>query len=283
MKKKNISAKTVVIYTMVYLFLFILVVICLLPFINVLINATRQSYEIQKQGISFKIGSFFDENWTLLATYADVWKGFTNSLYVSVMVTALSAYFSALTAYGFRMYDFKLNKFLFGFIIIMMMVPSQLGFIGYYRFVSNVGLIDTYSALIIPAIASIGTVFFFRQYAEVTVNKEIIEAARIDGANEVYTFHKIGLPLMMPAIATMSIMTFIGSWNNYMGARIVINSPSKYTLPLMIANLKASEVWYKHQGSLYAGLAFSIVPILIVFAVFSRFIIDSIGEGAVKG
>ncbi len=280
---KKFSLKKTVVYGLGYTFLIILTLVCLIPFINVIVNATRQSYEIQKEGFSLIPGNFLQENWNVLKTYADVWKGFLNSLYVSISVTALSAYFSALTAYGFRMYSFKLNKFLFGFIVVMMMVPVQLGFIGMYKFMSNVGLIDTYWALIIPAIASSGTVFFFKQYAEVTVSKEIIEAARIDGAGEIYTYHKIGLPLMMPAIATMSIMTFIGSWNNYLGARILLNSPSKYTLPLMIANLKASEVWYKHQGSLYVGLAFTIVPILIVFVAFSRYIIDSIGEGSVKG
>ncbi len=280
---KKFKPKKMLVYSLGYTFLIILTLICLIPFINVIINATRQSFEIQKEGFSLLPGKSLIQNWNVLKTYADVWRGFLNSLFVSICTTILTAYFSALTAYGFRMYSFKLNKVMFGFIIIMMMVPVQLGFIGMYRFMSSIGLIDTYWALIIPAIASSGTVFFFKQYAEVTVSKEIIEAARIDGANEIYTYHKIGLPLMMPAIATMSIMTFIGSWNNYLGARILINTPSKYTLPLMIANLKASEVWYKHQGSLYVGLAFTIVPILIVFVSFSKYIIDSIGEGAVKG
>ncbi len=256
---------------------------CILPFINVFVNATRQSIEIQKDGFTLIPSHFFDENWDKLTVYADILRGFANSLFVSVCVTGLSAYFSALTAYGFRMYSFKLNKVLFSFIIIMLMVPAQLGFIGMYKFMSNIGLIDTYWALIIPAIASTGTVFFLKQYAEVTVNAEIIEAARIDGSSEIYTFHKIGFTLMGPGIATMSIMTFIGSWNNYLGARILINSTEKFTLPLMIANLKASEAWYKHQGSMYVGLAFSIIPILIVFVSFSKYIIASIGDGADKG
>lgn len=279
--KKSVRVK--VAFAFIYLFLGLLAVICILPFVNVFVNATRQSFDIQKQGFSLVPGNYFSENWNTLKIYADILRGFFNSLFVSLSITVLSGYFSALTAYGFRMYQFKLNKFLFTLIIIMLMVPAQLSFIGMYKFMSNIGLIDTYTALIIPAIASIGTVFFLKQYAEVTVNSEIVEAARIDGSKEIYTFHKIGLPLMMPGIATMSIMTFIGSWNNYLGARILINSTSKYTLPLMIANLKASEAWYKHQGSMFVGLAFSIIPILIVFVTFSKYIIASIGEGAVKG
>ncbi len=277
------SMKVKIAFVFIYFILFLLTLICILPFINVFINATRQSFDIQRQGFSLVPGKYFSENWNTLKVYADILRGFSNSLFVSLSVTILSAYFSSLTAYGFRMYKFKLNKVLFSFIIIMLMVPAQLGFIGMYKFMSNIGLIDTYWALIIPAIASTGTVFFLKQYAEVTVNSEIIEAARIDGSPEIYTFHRIGLPLMMPGIATMSIMTFIGSWNNYLGARILINSTSKYTLPLMIANLKASEAWYKHQGSMFVGLAFSIIPILIIFVLFSKYIISSIGEGAVKG
>lgn len=280
-KKANLKVKIMLAF--IYVLLLLLVIICILPFINVFVNATRQSIEIQKDGFTLVPSHFFGENWDTLATYADILRGFVNSLFVAVCVTALSGYFSALTAYGFRMYNFKWNKLLFSFIIVLLMVPAQLGFIGMYKFMSNIGLIDTYWALIIPSIASIGTVFFLKQYAEVTINAEIIESARIDGSSELYTFHKIGLPLMIPGIATMSIMTFIGSWNNYLGARILINSTEKFTLPLMIANLKASEAWYKHQGSMYVGLAFSIIPILIVFIIFSKYIIASIGEGAVKG
>ncbi len=281
--KSGSKTLTVSVYTIIYILLAVLTVICILPFINVFINATRQSFEIQKQGFTLTPGNYFSENWDKLKIYADMLRGFNNSLFISVSVTALSAYFSALTAYGFRLYNFKYNKFLFGFIIVMLMVPVQLGFIGMYKFMSNIGFIDTPYALIIPAIASAGTVFFFKQYAEVVIVKEIVEAARIDGSSEIFTFHRIGLPMMMPGIATMSIMTFIGSWNNYLGARVLLNSQENYTLPLMIANLKASEAWYKHQGSLYAGLAFSIIPILIVFVLFSKYIISSIGDGAVKG
>ncbi len=283
MRKNKSKIKKFIIYFLISSILIFLAIICILPFLNVFVNATRQSFDIQKKSFTLVPDTYFKENWNVLTVYADLLRGFMNSLIISLSVTVLSAYFSALTAYGFRMYKFKLNKFLFGFIIVMLMVPVQLGFIGMYQFMSNIGLINTYSAMIIPAIASAGTVFFLKQYSEVVVVKEIIEAARIDGSNEIFTFHRIGLPMMMPAISTMSIMTFIGSWNNYLGARILLNDKEMFTLPLMIANLKASEVWYKHQGSLYVGLAFSIIPILIVFMSFSKYIISSIGEGAVKG
>ena len=277
------KAKQTVIYTVFYIALGILVLVCIIPFFMVMMNATRTGMEIQGSTFSLTPGSAFKDNYDLLLVFADVPRGFLNSLYVAVMVTLLSGYFSALTAYGFYLYQFKLNKILFGVIIVFMMVPTQLAFIGFYQFMVRINLVDTFYPLILPAIASIGTVFFLRQYASGTINKEIIESARIDGANEIYTFHRIGIPLMMPGIATMSIFTFIGSWNNYLGARIILNSPDKFTLPLQIAQLRGSNVWFENQGALYVGLAFSVFPIMLVFIIFSRYLVDSIAAGAVKG
>ncbi len=279
--KENLKRKTV--YTLLYILLGILVIICLIPFVMVLMNATRSGVSIQKNGLSLIPGGYFMDNWETLKQFTDIKRGFINSMFISISVTILSGYFSALTAYGFYTYNFKANKLLFGFIVLFMMVPSQLAFLGFYEWMSILGFVDTFIPLIIPAIASVGTVFFLRQYASGTVSKEIIDSARIDGASELYTFHKIGIPLMMPGISTMSIFTFIGSWNNYLGARIILNSPEKFTLPLQLANLKGSKVWFENQGPLYLGLFVSIFPIVIIFIIFSKFLVESIAAGAVKG
>ena len=271
------------VFTLVYSFLTLLVLVSLIPFLMVMVNATRTGASIQANGFSLIPGTAFIENWETLNLFANILLGFRNSLMVSVSVTVLAGYFSALTAYGFYVYRFKLNNFLFGFILIFMMVPTQLSFLGFYEFMSQLGLIDSFIPLIIPSIASIGTVFFLRQFTSGVLNKELIESARIDGANEFYIFHRIGLPIMMPGVATMSIFTFIGSWNNYLGARIILNSPSKFTLPLQLANLRGSTVWFTNMGALYVGLMISIVPIVIIFIAFSRYIVDSISAGAVKG
>lgn len=277
------KVKQSIIYSVFYVMLVVMVIACVIPFIMVMMNATRTGMEIQGSTFSLTPGGSLKENYDLLLVFANVPRGFVNSLWVSLWVTLLSGYFSALTAYGFYLYKFKGNKTLFGIIIIFMMVPTQLAFIGFYQFMVRISLVDTFYPLILPAIASIGTVFFLRQYASATVHKEIVESARIDGSSELYTFHRIGIPLMMPGIATMSIFTFIGSWNNYLGARIILNSPDKFTLPLQIAQLRGSNVWFENQGALYVGLAFSVFPIMIVFIIFSRYLVDSIAAGAVKG
>ncbi|MCF7925066.1 MAG: carbohydrate ABC transporter permease [Candidatus Izimaplasma sp.] len=275
--------KRVVVYMSLYFGLIVLVAVSMVPFVMVLMNATRSGQAIQENGLSLSPGGYFVENWETLKLFTNITSGFFNSLFISTSVTVLSAYFSALTAFGFYIYKFKANKYLFAFIVIFMMVPVQLAFLGFYEFMSVIGLVDTRAALIIPAVANVGTVFFLRQYAAGTINKEVIESARMDGANEIYIFHRIGFPLMMPGIATMSIFTFIASWNNYLGARVILNSPEKFTLPLQLANLKGSQVWYENQGPLYMGLFISIFPIVITFIIFSRYLVDSIAAGAVKG
>lgn len=277
------KVRKVTVYTLIYLFLAFLVVIAVIPFWIVLINATRDGMSISTQGITLIPGKSLMENYKILVENVDVMRGFRNSLKIAVSVTVLSAYFSALTAYGFHIYNFRGKNVLFGLILIFMMVPSQLAFLGYVRLMTQIGLMDNHLALIIPSIASIGTVFFLRAYISSSLGREIIEAARIDGAGEMYIFHRIALPLMAPGVATMSIFTFIGSWNNYLSARVILSSKENETLPMVISSLKALRIWYQNQGAIYLGFAISIVPIVIVFIFASKYLIENISAGAVKG
>ncbi len=163
-----------------------------------------------------------------------------------------------------------------------MMIPAQLSLIGFYNLCQKLHMVDSYLPLIIPAIASPGTVFFLRQYVQSTLSKALLEAARIDGAGELHIFHKIVLPIMAPGIATMSIGAFIGNWNNYLVPLILLNTPDKMTLPVMISTLNAATDLQKNQGAIYLGVAISVVPILIVFCFCSKYIISSITAGSVK-
>jgi multiple sugar transport system permease protein len=275
--------KKIIVYTSIYLFLGFLVVISVVPFWIVIINATRDGMSISTQGITIFPGNSLRENYRILVDNVNVLRGFTNSLKIALAVTVLSGYFSALTAYGFHIFNFKGKNVLFGIILIFMMVPSQLAFLGYVKLMTQIGLMDNHLALIIPAIASIGTVFFLRAYISSSLSKEIIESARIDGAGELYIFHRIALPLMAPGVATMAIFTFIGSWNNYLSARVILSSKENETLPMVISSLKALRIWHQNQGAIYLGFAISIVPIVIVFIFASKYLIENISAGAVKG
>ncbi|KHD15379.1 carbohydrate ABC transporter permease [Clostridium butyricum] len=267
--------------SMIYIVLILLSVVCLCPFLIMMVNSTRSSQEIINS-FSFIPGSSLQSNWKIMSDYFNIFNGLKNSLFISICVTALSGYFSALTAYGLAIYKFKGRNALFTTILVLMMVPAQLGLLGFYDLVNGLGLMDSYLPLIIPAIASPFTVFFLRQYILSVLPASIVEAARMDGASEISTFHRIGLPLMMPGIATMSIGTFIGSWNNYLMPLVLIVSPKKFTLPVMMGSLSASKDITANMGATYVSVAVSVIPIMIAFCFFSKYIIGSISAGGVK-
>lgn len=267
--------------TILYILLILLGAACMFPFLLMMVNATRSGTEIVR---SFTLipSTHIKENWDLVFRYFNLFKGMWNSILVAVPATILGAYFSALTAYGLAMYKFKGNKVLFMTILIFMMIPGQLSLIGFYNLCTKLHLVNSYIPLIVPAIAAPGTVFFLRQYVLSVMPPSLIEAARIDGARELYAFHKIALPIMSPGIATMAIMGFIGNWNSYLLPMIILNRNEKFTLPVMMATLKASTDINSNQGAIYLAVAISVIPILLVFAFFSKYIISSISAGAVK-
>lgn len=265
----------------IYACMILLAAVCFLPFLLMIVNATRSGVEITH---SFTLipSSHLKENWEALFSYVNLFQGFKNSLLVAIPATVLTAYFSSITAYALAVYRFKGSGWLFKVLVIFMMIPAQLSLIGFYNLCQKLHMVDSYLPLIIPAIASPGTVFFLRQYVQSTLSKALLEAARIDGARELHIFHRIVLPIMAPGIATMSIGAFIGNWNNYLVPLILLNTPDKMTLPVMISTLNAATDLQKNQGAIYLGVAISVVPILIVFCFCSKYIISSISAGSVK-
>ena len=264
-----------------YILLILLAATCMFPFWMMIVNATRSGNEIVT-GFTLIPSTHLKENWEQVFQFFNLFKGMWNSLIVSVPATLLCAYFSMMTAYGLAFYKFKGNKVIFGAILAFMMIPGQLSLIGFYLLCTKMHLVNSYIPLIIPAIAAPGTVFFLKQYTEASLSKSLIEAARIDGASELYSFHRIVIPVLSPAVATMGIMAFIGNWNNYLLPMIIINKNDKMTLPVMMATLKASTDINRNQGAIYLSVAISVIPILLVFAFFSKYIISSVSAGAVK-
>lgn len=279
-KEKKTKKRRSIVKGIIYALLILTAVICFIPFLMMLVNATRSNDAILT-GFTLIPGTALMENYRTMMEYVNIWNGFKNSLIISVLVTLLTGYFSALTAYGFAFYTFKGKNFLFVFMLVMMMVPGQLGLIGFYELCKNLGILDTFIPLIVPAVASPFVVFFLRQYIQTTLHPSLIEAARIDGASELRIFHTVAIPIMMPAVATMSIFTFIGSWNNYIMPLVILFSPEKYTLPVLMGFLKGSQV-AQNLGSMYLGIAISVVPIMIAFLFLSKYIVNSISAGAVK-
>lgn len=266
---------------LLYFFLILLAAMCLFPFLMMMVNATRSGAEIVT-GFTLIPSTHTVENWHTVFEYFNLFVGMRNSILVAIPATLLSAYFSSMTAYGLAFYKFKGNKVIFMAILIFMMIPGQLSLIGFYQLCSKLHLINSYIPLIIPAIAAPGTVFFLRQYILSSLSPSLVEAARIDGASELYTFHRLVIPIISPAVATMGIMGFIGNWNNYLLPMILINKNEKMTLPVMMATLRSSTDINANQGAIYLAVAISIIPILVVFCFFSKYIISSVSAGAVK-
>lgn len=267
-----------------YIVLIILTLACLLPFYILLINSTRAHADIQKE-FSAVPGVWFVTNLT------NVWnnetilivRGMINSLIVSTLTVVLSVYFSALTAYAIHAYDFKLKKFAFNFILLIMTVPTQVGALGFIRMVTAMGMKETFWPLILPAIASPATFFFMKQYMESSLPLEIVEAARIDGSGEYNTFNQIILPMLKPALAVQAIFGFVSSWNNYFTPSLILTKAEMKTLPLWIAYLRGADFTKFDMGQLYMMIAVSIFPVVIIYICLSKFIVQGVTLGSVKG
>ena len=268
----------------VHVILIALSFLCLFFFYILIVNATRSHAELQR-GFSALQGKYFLENLKNVANDGTfpMFQGIINSLVVSACSAALCTYFSSLTAYGLYAYDFKMKKAAFTFIMAILVMPTQVTAMGFLRLITNMGMYDSLLPLIIPSIASPSVFYFMYSYLESSLPLSLVEAARIDGSGEFKTFNKIVLPIMKPAIAVQAIFTFVGSWNNYFVPALVIQSKDKMTVPILIATLRGADYMNFDMGKIYMMITVAIVPIIIVYLILSKYIIEGVTLGGVKG
>ena len=266
-----------------YVVLCIITFFCLFWFYILFINATRSNGELQA-GFTLAPSSHLWENWlNLVHGTLPVWRGMFNSLIAATCSAALCVYFSTMTAYAIHAYEFKLKKFIYPFILMIMMIPTQVTALGFVQLVSNMKLEDNFIPLIVPSVAVPVTFFYMKQYMESSLPLSLIEAARIDGSGEFRTFNSIVLPLMKPAIAVQAIFTFVSSWNNYFTPALILHNDKMKTLPILIAQLRAAD-WLKFDmGQVYVMIAFSIFPVIVVYLILSKHIVQGVALGSVKG
>lgn len=265
-----------------YITCIILAIISLFPFFIMIINSTRDTYQIQQHAVSFVPGTHFFKNLEILTGKSfDPMQGFINSLIISICSTICTIYFSTLTAFALVAYDWRLRKPFFTFIMAVLMIPAQVTSIGFFQFMYKIGLTNNYLALILPAIAAPTVVFFMRQYMIPSLPMDILQSARIDGAGEFRIFNQIVLPMMKPAMATQAIFSFVTSWNNLFMPSILINDTEKYTMPMMVQMLRG-DIYKTEFGSIYLGLFLTILPVLVVYFLLSKHIIAGVALGGVK-
>lgn len=268
----------------VYLVLALLTFMCLFFFYLMLVNSSRSNSELQSGFAPFFKGHFFENlknAWTDAAI--DIPRGMLNSLTIAGLSAVLTTYFSALTAYGIHAYNFRGSKQLHTFILAIMMIPTQVSATGFVMMVNAIGLTNNYIPLIVPAIASPVVYFYMKQYMESVLPLELVEAARVDGANEFYTFNRIVMPIMMPAVAVQMIFSFVGSWNNFFIPAMLLDKPEKKTVPMMIAALRSADYKSFDLGKVYMLILLSILPVIVVYLILSKFIIKGVTAGGVKG
>ena len=270
-------------HVIAYVVLIIISFFCLFWFYIMFINATRSNGQLQS-GFTAIPSTNLLKNWNnLVHGTLPIWYGMFNSLIIAACSAVLCTYFSTMTAYAIHAYEFRMKRFIYPFILMIMMIPTQVTALGFIKLVTKMGLMDSFIPLIVPTIASPVVFFYMKQYMESALPLSLIEAARIDGSGEFRTFNSIVLPLMKPAIAVQAIFTFVSSWNNYFTPALILHDDKKKTLPILIAQLRAAD-WLKFDmGQVYVMITFSILPVIVVYLILSKHIVQGIALGSVKG
>ncbi|MBO7676434.1 MAG: carbohydrate ABC transporter permease [Erysipelotrichaceae bacterium] len=268
----------------VYSILAFLCFLCLFFFYLMFVNSTRSNGELQG-GFTMIPSSYFFKN--LVSAWKDpdinIPVGMKNSFIIAISSALLTTYFSALTAYGTYVYNFKLKKFVHLFILAIMMIPSQVSAVGFIQLAFQYHLTNKLWLLIVPSVAAPATYFYMHQYLEATLPLEMVEAARIDGSNEFRIFNEIVLPIMKPAMAVQMIFSFVGSWNNYFMPSLLLNKPNVKTVPVMIATLRSADYSKFDMGKVYMLMLLAILPVMVIYVILSKSIIKGVTSGSVKG
>jgi multiple sugar transport system permease protein len=223
------------------------------------------------------------DNFSHLLDQLDMPRYFMNSLIVAVLVTVCNLLFCSMLGYALAKLDFTGRSKVFAIVLGALMVPGNLMILPLYVLMSRLNLIDTYAGLVLPFAAGAFGVFLMRQFMQ-SIPDELLEAARIDGAGEWYIFWRIVLPLVRPALATLTIFTFLGSWNNFVWPLIATNDPDKYTLPVALATFAndPNRTVGGGNGMLMAGSLLIVLPVLVVFVALQRHFTQGIATVGLK-
>jgi multiple sugar transport system permease protein len=251
------------------------------PFYFMLVFATHGNREILSMPPPLWFGdALLDNLRQLLTSLPHFWKNVGWSVYIALASTLLNLFFCSLAGYAFAMYRFPGREWLFGAVMATMLLPAFVGMIPTALIMSWLGWMDQPRALYIPGACGALGIFLMRQYIESAIPRELIDAARIDGCGEFAIYWRIVLPLIGPALGTLGLITFIGSWNNFIGPLIVIRDMEMYTIPLALRSLQGTGQipW----GAISAGSAIAVLPLLALFMVASRRLIEGLTAGAVK-
>jgi multiple sugar transport system permease protein len=265
---------------LIYIFLIITALITIAPFLWMVSASFMLDGHASTYPPRFIPDQFTLIQYKTLFLRLNIARNFFNSLFLSVSVTIVSLFFNSMAGYAFAKYRFKGKNKLFNFLLSSMVIPAQVTMLPLFLMLKELGLINTYMAIIIPGLANIFGIFLIRQYA-LSIPDSLIESARIDGATDFEIYRLIILPLCIPILITLAIFTFMTTWNDFLWPLIALTDNSMYTLPVALANLMGEHT--KDPELMMAGSVVTIIPVIIVFLLLQKYYIKGIMMGSVKG
>ncbi|OCH78337.1 sugar ABC transporter permease [Vibrio genomosp. F10] len=278
---RTLHIMTKVAMVMLAILLIISAIVTVFPFVWSALLSTRDRSEIFGSGISFAIGDSLMVNYAKLLEIMPFWKAMFNSIYVAFLGTTISLLFCSMGGYAFAVFKFKGKNFLFGMLVGSMAIPPVLSLIPYFMIVKFLGLLDNHIAVWLPFTTTPFGIFLMRQHVIASIPKELLEAAKLDGAGEFRTYWSVVLPLMKPALATLAIVQFVFFWNMFMQPLVVLNNPDNYVITQALRSVQGipNTPW----GAVMLGTTISILPLVITYLFASKQMISGLTSGAVKG
>ncbi|WEV59140.1 carbohydrate ABC transporter permease [Bifidobacterium sp. ESL0728] len=264
----------------VYVVLAFVGVVWIFPFIWMVLGSVKTQREIIGPHPQFLPKAPTFVNFQQWFSQLHFWRFFTNSFVVSVLVVVGNVVFCSMVGYALSKIRFKGKKIVFGCVMVTLMIPSVATFVPMFVLISDVHLVDTYAALILPFLAQPMGVFLMKQFID-GVPDAVLEAAKVDGAGELRIFFQIVMPECGPALATLCILTFLGSWNNFLWPLVAVQSMDKYTLPVALS-LYTTGQNANNYSLLLAGAVLVIAPILLLFVFLQRYFIQGVSMTGIK-
>ncbi|MHA7275882.1 carbohydrate ABC transporter permease [Arthrobacter sp. HLT1-21] len=263
-----------------YLVLTLGMIAMILPFVWMILGSFKTNAEIRQYPLNFWPLEPTLDNYTELFVRLDFATFFANSLVVAIFVTAGNIIFSSMVGYALAKLEFAGKKVLFILVLGTLMVPGVVTFVPLFVLTANLGLVNSYPGLILPFLIAPLGVFLMRQFM-LSLPDELIEAARIDGASEWRIFLRVIMPLCGPAVATLTILTFLASWNNFLWPLVVATSEDRYTLPVALALYSVGQNAAEY-GLMMAGAVVVVLPILLIFVLLQKYFVQGIALTGIK-
>jgi multiple sugar transport system permease protein len=266
----------------IYIILGLFALLFLMPLFWMLSTSFKPKSQWFSRELQWIPQTFTTQNYaTLLAnSTTPIVRWFVNSLVVAMIVTALILLIDSLAAYAYARMQFRGRNTLFAILLATLFMPGMMFLVPNFLTVYRLGLLNNYAGVIIPGLAGVFGVFFLRQFFE-TLPRDLEEAAQIDGASQLQTFFQVALPLAKPALATLGIITFLGSWNDFLWPLLILKDRTLQTLPPGLRTLQGA--YTSEYGQMMAGAVIAAVPVLLLYIMLQRYIVESVATTGLAG